>query len=116
MEPRCRKQDYQQGTDSDLTNMGLFEETSEIYRTSCRSPEFNPSIGVEFGNPGHIEEYSFPSHAGVDLGSTTKETKDTDDTLWKASTSRGSRKDMYQIRFWGGARWEKGNGIVMIVM
>ena len=50
--------DYQQGTDPDPRNMGFCEETSEIYRTSCRSPVSLPSIDVDFGSPAHIEEYS----------------------------------------------------------
>ena len=61
-----------------------------------------------------------PRHAGVDLGPTPKEMKDSDDTIWRASPCMGSRNDMYQTRFLGGQigedRWEKGNGIVMIVM
>ena len=50
--------DYQQRTDSDPRNTDFCEETSEIYRTSFRSPVFIPSIGVDFGSPDHIEEYS----------------------------------------------------------
>ena len=50
--------DYQQGTDPDPRNMGFCEETSEIYRTSCRIPVFLSSIDVEFESPAHIEEYS----------------------------------------------------------
>ena len=46
------------GTDPDPRNMGFSEETSEIYRTSCSSSVLIPSIGVDFGSPFHIEEYS----------------------------------------------------------
>ena len=35
-----------------------------------------------------------PRHTGVGLGPIPKDMKDTDNTLWEVSPSRGSRKDM----------------------
>ena len=48
-----------------------------------------------------------------------KETKVSEDAIWKDSPSMGRGKDKYQIRLVGrvgDGGWEKGNGFGMIVM